>query len=264
MKFKFGTSSYIYPADICENIEKLAKFDMIKSIQFLLFESEDYAGLPNPIDENKILFLKKKYNLNFAVHLPLNINLSEKLPVKTLDSLSLCVETGKKIGAEVFALHIDAPLSLKQEFFYSEFPENILNDFNYNASKNLEYLLKKTNIQNKLAIENLNYNPGYLKFFVDRFDIGICADFGHIFLYNLAIESFSEYAGKIRLVHIHDVDSKNKDHSALNNKKRISEVLNFLVKRNYSGNVIIELFELRKFLESIEFLKINFSERIMG
>ena len=258
MKFKFGTSSYIYPADICENIEKLTEFQIIKSIQILLFESEDYAGLPNPIDSEKILFLKKKYDLEFAVHLPLNINLSENLSQNTLDSLCQCVETGKKIDAEVFALHIDPPDSIAKKFFYRKFSADILNNFYYNASKNLEYLLKKTNIQTKLAIENLNYNPGYLKFFVERFDIGICADFGHIFLYDLNIESLFEYAGKIRLVHIHDIDSENKDHNALKNIKKISDVFNFLVKCNYSGNVIIELFETRKFLESIEFLKKNF------
>ena len=95
---------------------------------------------------------------------------------------------------------------------------------------------------------------------MERFKIGICADFGHLFKYNLDITCLTELAEHIKLVHLHDINFLNEDHNALSNKKRITSVFDFLTEHNYSGNIIIELFNERKFIDSINFLDSCISE----
>src|SRR5574337_1828459 len=74
--FRLGTTSYIIPADILENVEWLA--GKVRDIQLILFETDTHgSNLPDAALRRRLRELGAARNLTYSVHLPLDLRLAD-------------------------------------------------------------------------------------------------------------------------------------------------------------------------------------------
>ena len=76
LPFRIGTTSYIIPDDILPNVRYLA--DKVKDIELVLFDIDEYCNIPDGDQSAELKNLAEKNGLSYTVHLPLNLNFSDK------------------------------------------------------------------------------------------------------------------------------------------------------------------------------------------
>ncbi len=191
--FKFGTTSYIIPAGIHENILFLK--DYVTGIQIILFELPEENMLVNPIDTALLYKLKKLYNLHFFIHLPLNINFaasSIEERKKTSEYLKIYFDLGEKIETEFYVAHLNLPAEWKNTFYTDYLTSEKYKLFSEYVNKTLDFCFSKIPIASKFLIENIDYNIQYLNEFIFDRNIGLCMDIGHLLLCKTNVEIISK------------------------------------------------------------------------
>lgn len=254
--FKFGTTSYILPADIITNVQDIKEY--VSGIQLVLFELDEQSNLPNPIDISQLKYYKEKYNLEYFIHLPLSLNFSETNSVirnKVIKYFEKYYVLGNEISAQYYISHLNINYNSNNKNFIDNISQTELDLFYENISKTLLLLFNEYDIKNKFLVENLNYPIKYLDYFLYNLNINLCLDIGHIFFYAQDLNSIENYKEKIKLIHLHDLNTNESDHFELNNPTRINSAITFLKKINYDGYVILEVFQKDFFLNSLNFLK---------
>ncbi|QMU56651.1 MAG: TIM barrel protein [Candidatus Mycalebacterium zealandia] len=73
---KLGCTSYVYPADIVSNVEKLA--DLVDDVELLIFEGADEDSLPSAEEIDRLGELSGSGGFSYTVHLPLDIDVCSK------------------------------------------------------------------------------------------------------------------------------------------------------------------------------------------
>lgn len=250
-KNKLAATSYVWPADILTNIERLK--DYVKGIQLVLFELPEESNLPNEIEVAKLNELKQRYELSYFIHLPLNLDIYNT--DRFVKETGKFIEIGKSINAELYILHLNLAEKYSKYQYHSGLSNKELKKF-YSAGKSsLDALFNKYQVKDTLLIENINYPIEWLDFFVFKCGMNICLDIGHLFLHNDEISLVKKYSEKIKLIHLHDLNEKGADHSELKNYKRISSAFDVLQEINYKKFIVLELFDTSKFFDSLDFLE---------
>ncbi|MFN7210668.1 MAG: cobamide remodeling phosphodiesterase CbiR, partial [Aggregatilineales bacterium] len=77
MPFRVGSTSYVYPADILPNVERLAADGDVDDIELILFEVDEGAtNLPDAPTIARLSALAAQHALSYSVHLPLDLALA--------------------------------------------------------------------------------------------------------------------------------------------------------------------------------------------
>jgi sugar phosphate isomerase/epimerase len=234
---KLASSSYIWQADIVTNIKKLK--DYVKGIQILFFEMSDEQQMDNPIDVEELIRFKKKYGLTYFIHMPLNIDFYSNIS-ETIKKNKPIIDIGEKIGVDYYVFHIE---------------ENPESNYNKICLENIKKFLNICSIKEKFLIENISNNFDFLDYFINKLNINLCLDIGHLYQQNIDLSIIENYKDKIKLVHLHDLNNDGNDHYYLNNIERNKQAILLLNKINYRGYVILEIFSKEYFFKSLEFLK---------
>lgn len=244
--FSIGTTSYVLPNDILPNVEFLYK--KIDEMELVLFEGKGYSNLPSK-DNIKLL---KSYDLNYNIHMPIDIKLITNEDNQYYDSIKILkyvYELTLNLKPVTYTIHID-PLCPETIAIFEKRKKQIINDFN--------------NIfisHNQICIENLNeYFPLISDEFIQN-NYSVCMDIGHIlkksppYLWEKnIIYFFDKYEKYIKIIHLHGIIN-NKDHHTIKNipENIIKLIINKAKKLKIS--VILEIFYYEDIIESINILK---------
>lgn len=258
--FFLGTTSYIIPADIPENIEYLK--DKVEDIELVFFESGEYSNFP---DKERINFLSKaakENNLSYTVHLPYDFILGDGDEKKRKIGVEKIVDLINRVkNLPVFAYVIHAMPDNKN--FYLPY-ENI-EIWRKQTKKSIEEILRQTKIPSRmLCIEDLSYDFNYLWKMIDELNLGITLDVGHLWLFNsYNVELVRRMLPKTRVVHLHGLKKREdgyiKDHVSLRylDREILKSFLFELKKLNNESRIVLtlELFSASDLDDSINILE---------
>ncbi|MCX7816139.1 MAG: sugar phosphate isomerase/epimerase [Syntrophales bacterium] len=245
LPFRIGTTSYIIPADVAANICLLGSF--VDEIELVLYE----GFLPSR--EEVLLWgsLKREYNLQINVHLPMAIPLGDpdfKLRRKGCDKMLQFMERLNPLEPTTYILHLeqngnrDTGNEIRNEWI------NCLRD-------SLNVLRERGMNPDKCAVENLNYPLSWIEDLINDFHLKVCLDTGHLLLQGANLHyHFEKYRDKIIMIHLHGL-SGGLDHSSITDVSETAwkDICGFL--ENYFYGVSLEVFSLEDLRSSLEKLK---------
>jgi len=105
--FTWGTTSYIYPADISSNVRKLA--GKVGDVELVIFELEHESNIPDGETIRELMHLGNEYGMSYTVHLPLDLELGGDTPgiAKALSVIDLTAA----LNPAGYIVHLDGILS---------------------------------------------------------------------------------------------------------------------------------------------------------
>jgi sugar phosphate isomerase/epimerase len=242
--FRIGTTSFIYPDNYLPNVRMLAP--CMDEIEILMFESSGPGSLPSPELISGLQKAGEEYSLTYNVHLPTDVSLTDSDSQKrknAVESIRLFAEKTRPLSPSAFALHLDWTA------------DDSLLHWQKRSALSLAALRDAGIPGPLLAVETLDYPIEYADPLIQEFDLSLCMDMGHLFLYGLdAKKIWEKYARRIPLIHLHGVRG-NKDHLGLDCLKKRDADTASAILREYQGVVSIEVFSYPHLLSSLDFFE---------
>ncbi len=251
--FKIGTTSYILPVkeeSVVANVVYLK--DSFDLVQLLFFGREYLDEVMSPDIIRDLKAIKDESGLRYTVHLPSDLELLNP----SAASLEQSIDVIEKIFAETETLDVDGYV-LHVDKLVKGSPSVELDRERFNLfHRALDAISARlANSAGNILIENTSYDLTFFSSLIVRSRCSVCMDAGHITLYNHDYGRFLEvFHQKIRQVHLHGV-SGGRDHQALTGLDAVSAGLfgNFL--KDFSGSVIIEVYNLKDLVKSGEYVE---------
>ncbi len=213
--WRLGTSSYIIPDDILPNVRYLA--DKVDDIELVLFESEGASNLPSKTVIRELDRLSAEHGLTYTVHFPLDvypgaIDATERW--KALEVYKRIIGLTEELSPFGYVLHLTPDL-------YGEVPSNDIPRWLDGLDWSLETLLGTGLVESRmLCAETLSYPFGLVLPLVERYDLAVTLDIGHVWLMGYdAADNCAALLSRTRICHLHGVtgraDVGGKDHQGL-------------------------------------------------
>jgi len=249
--FRFGTTSYIIPADIIPNVEFLKV--KVDDIELVLFESDEFSNLPSSNDMQKLADIAGESSLTYSVHLPLDVYLGHSDSDERERSVSKClriIELTRNLPKSAYVMHFEAGQGIDINGF-SSVQKSRFTDALHDS---IVLLLAGTDEDpSAFCVENLNYPFDLVWPVVEESGLSVTLDVGHLEYYGFPVAHYLEqYLHKAKVLHMHGcLDGK--DHNALSfmNPETLDLVMNALVMENVPEKVVtMEIFSQSDFLSS--------------
>jgi sugar phosphate isomerase/epimerase len=252
LPFRLGTSSYIIPDDILPNARYLA--GKVRDIELVLFEVDDgQNNLPTPDTIEQLNQLAQLHDLSFTVHLPLDLRLGADGDEQhiSLQKARKVIDCTRGLNPWAYVLHLDgrevkdesSPLALRR--------------WTDQAARALEIAAGWAGGLDKLAVENLEGYPiDFWEEVLGRVRAGRCVDIGHLWRDGHdPIPYLARALPQTRVLHIHGIAER--DHKSLAHvpPAELRRVLDWLIQKQYSGVMTIEIFGEDDFNSSIAALE---------
>ncbi|MFA4983953.1 MAG: cobamide remodeling phosphodiesterase CbiR [Candidatus Omnitrophota bacterium] len=248
LTFKIGTTSYIYPATILENINRLK--GSIGDIELVLFEDPACGNIPTPAEIKELKRLSKRWGFSYTVHLPLEIGLGAKRDAERIRSIGTVTRLTrylKGLAPQSYIMHVNLPEECKDD----------ITSWQSRAGESLDLLMRRDlSLAKHIAIENLGYPFSYNDPVLSSSGASVCVDIGHLVKSGIDVMGhLDKYYALTRVIHLHGVDC-GKDHISLKyfSKTLLNDILLFLEARAYRGVLTIEVFSRPDLEESLEIL----------
>ena len=245
--FKLGTTSYIYPAGYTHNVTMLGPY--VDEIELLLFESAP-DSLPSTQEIKKLLLLSKEFDLNYNVHLPIDISLGEPDPSirhSAVETLKQVVDLTAPLSPSTCTLH------LSYDEKGSE-PERI-KKWQDRLYRSVGQFIISGVTPEMISVETLTYPIGWVENILNDFNLSVCMDLGHLMVYGFDMETvFNKYCHRTSIIHLHGVEN-HKDHLSLDRlSKERAKIVTRILKR-FTGVVSLEVFSYPHLKDSLPFLE---------
>lgn len=246
LPFRLGTTSYVYPADILPNVERLT--GKVDDIQLILFEGE-FSNLPSPEVIAQLKTLGQQHNLSYTIHCPINLKLGdadESLRQKAVESHRYIMKLTRDI-AHLFVVHAEG---LKAEESAELFVKRI--------DKSFSELLPHVPPEIPVCLENLDYPMEVLDPILVKYNLSVCLDNAHFMVNGYDAATYlQKYGSRCKIVHFQG-STESKGHLALpqGDELDLRQWLDYL--RQFTGTVCLELFDTIDTLESINYMLENF------
>lgn len=274
---RVGTTSYIYPAGIIDNVKKLR--NKVNDIELVLFETAKESNLPSQKEIETLYELSLRNNLTYTVHLPLSISLAHSKKEERFTSVKSAneiINLTLPLNPFAYIIHIAITDDPFQKGFFNIETKKLL-EWQKRAKESLTSILNNVKNPSLLSIENINYPFEYLTDLIYELDISICLDIGHLILYSSKIDKnknsinvvkshLDRYLSKIKVIHLHGVFNR-KDHRALIPiykkgiyKKQIQEnstnrtiinILKMIKEMKFTGVLTLEVFNKYDLISSL-------------
>ena len=252
LPFRLGTSSYIIPDDILPNARYLA--GKVQDIELVLFEVDDgQNNLPTPDTIEQLNQLSQLHDLSFTVHLPLDLRLGADGDEQhiSLQKARKVIDCTRNLNPWAYVLHLDGR-EVKDES-----NPLVLSRWTDQAARALEIAAGWAGGLDKLAVENLEGYPiDFWEEVLDRTRAGRCVDIGHLWRDGHdPIPYLARALEQTRVLHIHGIAER--DHKSLAHvpPAELRRVLEWLIHKQYSGVMTIEIFGEDDFNSSIAALE---------
>jgi adenosylcobalamin phosphodiesterase len=248
--FSFAVPSYIYPADISENLEKLQY--AVDEIELLLFEGADFSNLPTEAEIEQFSALGRKSKLRYNIHLPLDMDIcavSAAERAQAVERLNFIVKLTAPLNPTTYTLHL-----YRQD-------RGTLEEWRSNVRDSLGKLIITPG---KISVETLDYDLRDIDDVLIEHGCGICLDIGHIIAngYDFA-EIYRHFNKRVTIFHLHGVNqATGKDHLALGNlpEEQLAEIGKLISGTKFNGTLSLEIFSLGNLIASVEPLKKMFPQ----
>ena len=249
--FRFGTTSYIIPADIIPNVEYLK--EKVDDIELVLFESDEFSNLPSPADMQRLADIASESSLTYSVHLPLEVYLGHPDRDERARSVSKClriIELTYNLPKSAYVMHFEAGQGIDINSFSADSKSRFVDSL----KDSMAMLLSATDESaSAFCIENLNYPFELVWPIVEESALSVTLDIGHLEYYGFPTALYLErYLSKAKVLHMHG-SLNGKDHHSLSCMKResLDLVINALSDQNMPDRVMtMEIFSHDDFLSS--------------
>jgi sugar phosphate isomerase/epimerase len=248
--FRLGTTSYIIPADLMENVEFLA--DKVDDIELVLFESDEISNLP---DASTIKALKEtadRHDLTYTVHLPLDTWLGHREePVResSVDKCLRVIERTAALDPFAYILHFHGDEKGK-------IPSADMGRWIDGHRRSVERLIRDVPPGN-VCVEMLDYPYELIEGIVGDYGLSTCLDMGHLLYYGHSPEEhLDRYLRQTRVLHIHGIE-EGQDHRSLAVLPApvLAAVMDRLGDGEKNSRVLtMEIFDEKAFNESLDVL----------
>lgn len=204
--FRLGTTSYIYPAEILPNVRSLQH--TVEDIEIVLFESDELSNYPSPREIEELAALGQESGLSYTVHLPLDVLLGDPEPRVRRRSVETCLRA------------IDGTARLRPHGYIIHFQGLPTDDHRHwldeswlaRLDQSVDQLIGRVDNPRLLCAETLSYPFHLVEKLIERRDLSICLDVGHIILYDQPLELYlHRYLSRTRIIHLHG-NSGGRDH----------------------------------------------------
>jgi sugar phosphate isomerase/epimerase len=207
---RIGTTSYIKPADIIPNVQYLGP--QVDDIELVLFESEEASNLPDDHTIDELVRLARTHQLSYTVHFPLDIypgSRDEQTRGAAVSMLKRIVTLTEPLDPFGYVLHL-TPDS------YGPVPSDDVPAWIEALDQSLHEILDSTAIDPTLiCAETLSYPFELVHPLVEKHDLSVTLDIGHIWLMDFDSEAAMDLLlERTRIYHLHGV-SEGKDHLGL-------------------------------------------------
>ena len=249
--WRLGTTSYVYPADVLPNVERLAGHT--QDIELILFQSPDAANLPSPEVIGQLDQLRRAHDFTFTIHLPIDRQLGHP-DRRHRDELLTQIDA---IAARVQPL---------DPFAYIIHPEGITSDATPNAiaawqrhlADSVARIVDLGIAPERLAMENVAHPFDWCAPVVESAGISVCIDIGHLWQHGVpATAHLRRWLPRARVVHLHG-ERAGRDHISLAaaDRGRLVAVLRELQgPPPFTGVVTLEVFSFADTASSIDTLR---------
>lgn len=211
--FRFGTSSYILPADIIPNVEYLK--DKVDDIELVLFESDEFSNLPSAGDMQMLADIALDSSLTYSVHLPLDVyfgHMDRKERVRSVRKCLKIIELTRQLPKSAYVMHFEAGPGIDIKGF--SFDQQCL--FVDALRDSINMLLADTGeAASSFCVENLDYPFELVWPVVEESGLSVTLDVGHLEYYGYPTGLYLErYLHKAKVLHMHGT-LDGKDHHSL-------------------------------------------------
>jgi sugar phosphate isomerase/epimerase len=250
--FRFGTTSYIIPADILPNVQYLA--GKVQDVELVLFEVDHGpSNLPTLEQISELRSLAADNDLTYTVHLPLDLRLADDGSQRhaSIEKARRVIDCTRDLDPWAYVLHLDGK-SVRD----GAAPE-AMQRWQEHAVQSLEIVGGWAGGVKKLAVENLEGYP--LDFYhpvLERIAVNRTVDVGHLWLDSHdPVAYLRDALPRTRVIHIHGIAGR--DHKSLAHvpTEKLCAVLDELARANYHGVLTVEIFSEDDFLTSVAVMK---------
>jgi sugar phosphate isomerase/epimerase len=250
--FSFGVTSYLYPADIAYNLERLR--GLADEMELVLFEGTGCSNLPSRTDMRRLSEIAGETGMKFNVHLPLDIDIAspdELIRIPSLETVARIVEITSLLSPTSLTLHVPREEAAPAP----QWRERVRDS-----------LSRIAHPHDRFCVETLAWDLREIADIIEELGFSVCIDIGHLLLYGYDVpEFFQFFSGRVSMVHLHGV-SAGRDHLSL---RHLGEpVLNMIAdtvsRQRYGRSLCLEVFSLQDFADSIECLERMFGLRREG
>ncbi len=235
---RLGTTSYIYPADMLDNVRRLA--GTVDDIELVIFESPSFGeNYPDKTVVKELREIASAHDLTYTVHLPLDLKLAEQRPF--LDAAFRVMGSTGELEPHGFIVHLDGT---------AEAGTPAMDRWVENSIKILECMAIEAGGADKLCVENLDdQSPAMLDRLLEHIPVSCCVDVGHLWKQELdPLPSLAAWLDRTRVVHLHGVGTRDHKGLSLMRPSRLDPVVRLLSER-FQGVLTFEVFSERDFLD---------------
>jgi sugar phosphate isomerase/epimerase len=242
---RIGTTSYIYPADIPTNVQKLA--GRVDDVELVIFECDEYGtNLPDEATEQILGTIASQYGMTYTVHLPLDLRLATDNPA--FSKAINVIRSTRGLNPNAYVVHVD-----DGENGFERTARSM-----ENSVRSLERLSSLLGSSELICIENLdNQSPEILDELLKLTSVSCCVDVGHLWQQGEnPLPWLERWLPRAKVVHLHGVGAR--DHEGLSHVPiaELDAVVHFLLK-SFDGVVTLEVFSEADLLDCI--LQLNAS-----
>jgi sugar phosphate isomerase/epimerase len=206
--FRLGTTSYIIPANLRENVAFLA--DKVDDIELVLFESHEISNLPDAATLRVLKATADRHDLTYTVHLPLDAWLGhaeEKVRLQSVDKCLRVIERTAILAPFAYIIHFHGD-------HRGEHPSPDLMRWTDGHRRAVERLVQAVSPED-LCVETLDYPYRLIEDIVMDYQLSVCLDIGHHLLCGVKPEEYLDrYLPRTRVIHLHGVEEGH-DHRSL-------------------------------------------------
>jgi sugar phosphate isomerase/epimerase len=241
--FRFGSTSYLHPADIETNIRRAG--GLMDEMELILFEGKDYSNLPTPADVKLFSALAAETGLRFNVHLPLDVDVTaaeEEARIGAVDAVLRIVDLAAPLSPTGYPLHLPREAS--------EDPKR----WEERARRSLARLSRAGA---PFCVETLSYDLREIDDALREHRFPVCIDIGHLLMGGYDIPDFFRvFRDRIPMIHLHGVRD-GKDHASVHwlsaAERRV--VAEAILGEPSVRSVSLEVFSLEDWADSAETLE---------
>lgn len=238
--FRVGSTSYVYPADILPNVERLGEGGEVDDIELILFEVDDGPNnLPDSATIQRLAELAQQYHLTYTVHLPLDLQLGAEgsLQHQSLVKAERVIKTTSPLRPHAFVFHLDGAG---------------VGEAGWTARgiRALEQVIQWVESPELLAVENLEaWDPAFLEPVLAALPISRTTDIGHFWKNGQdPLSVLADWLPRTKVIHIHGMAERDHHSLALMSPAQLDPVMAQLVQ--FTGVVTLEVFETEDFFSS--------------
>jgi sugar phosphate isomerase/epimerase len=243
---RLGTTSYIFPAGLVENVQRLA--GLVDDIELILFETETASNMPTPRILEDLIAEAERNRLSYTVHFPLDLppgaDDPNAAPMRMVQRIIACT---RPLRPWAYIAHLDGVNE------YARGPAANWERWRKEGRALLERIIAWCGDPRLICVENLVRFPyEAILPLLDDLPISFCLDAGHLWLKgDNPIPLYRMYRDRVRVVHLHGVRD-NEDHVSLEHMPRdvLFAFLDELLQSGYDGVVTLEVVGMDHFFSS--------------